>query len=516
MRYKLPLLGIATASLILVAGGAAASPGATTLVSVDSAGNQADRPSGQPSISADGRYVAFVSWATNLAPEDANRIPGGSVKFDIYLHDRQTRQTTRVSVDSGGNAGNNSSGGPGTTAPANSADGRYVAFSAVASNLVSEDTNDTLDVFVHDIRTGETTRVSVDSSGNEGNGQSWNPAIGANGRYVAFSSHASNLVASDDNICGTPPKTYNCLDAFVHDRQTGETTRVSVGSAGAQGNGQSWNPAISADGRYVAFLSEASTLVPGDSNNSPDVFVHDRQTGETSRVSVDSAGNQGKVDRSRPAISADGRYVAFSSDYGMVPEDTNGVTDVFIHDRETGKTARVSVDSAGNQGNASSRRPGMSADGRFVAFESSASNLVSDDTNSIPDVFVRDLQTGETTRVSIDSAGNQANAWVDGTSNEGPGISGDGRYVAFGSIASNLVPGDTTLGGDVFVHDRLGQPEVLPPPTPAALELPPVGCGEQEDSPLRMDSMALAGLAVGGAFLLAAGAWYAKRRRRVG
>jgi hypothetical protein len=210
--------------------------------------------------------------------------------------------------------------------------------------------------------------------------------------------------------------------------------------------------------------------------------------------------------------------VAFSSDYHLVPTDTNGVRDVFVHDRQTGETTRVSVDSAGNQGNADSLGPGISADGRYVAFQSSASNLVPADGNGILDIFVHDRQTGETTRASVGSGGNEANrasGWADFPSSM-PVISADGRYIAFTSSASNLVPGDTNNCGDVFVHDRLGQPEPSPPPTPAAVDLPPVGRGEQDDSPPGMDSIALAGLAAGGAFLLAASAWYARRRRQAG
>jgi Tol biopolymer transport system component len=383
--------------------------------------------------------------------------------------------TTRVSVDSLGNQGNG-----GSIGPAISADGRYVAFESTASDLVPGDTNAQMDIFVHDRQTGETALVSVDSAGNKGNSHSWSAAISADGRYVAFYSVASNLVVGDTNyFCGFYPYTDNCADVFVHDRETGVTERVSVDSAGNEGNSGSNRPAISADGRYVAFKSDATNLVAGDSNNfcyrghegfdgpdnCPDIFVHDRQTGETALVSVDSAGNKGNNWSDMPAISADGRHVAFRSyASNLVAGDTNNVCDtdyddvhddncpdIFVHDRQTGETTVVSVDSVGNQGNDRSNRPAISADGRYVAFSSYASNLVAADTNAKPDVIAHDRRTRATDRVNVDSLGNQGNGdsgWL------GPTMSADGRYVAFDSGASNLVAGDTNGVGDVFVHDR--------------------------------------------------------------
>ena len=298
---------------------------------------------------------------------------------DVFVHDRQTGQTTRVSVASDGSQGNDSSLGSSI-----STDGRYVAFESEASNLVSVDTNETGDVFVHDRHTGQTTRVSVASDGTQGNSDSGSPSISADGRYVAFTSDASNLVSGDMN---------GVYDVFVHDRQSGQTTRLSLASDGTQGNVESMWPSISADGRYVAFASAASNLVSGDTNESYDIFVHDRQTGQTTRVSLASDGTQGDYDSSLPpSISADGRYVAFASlASNLVSGDTNGVYDVFVHDRQTGQTTRLSVASDGTQGDDSSYFfYSISADGRYVAFSSTATNLVSGDTNDFGDVFVRD------------------------------------------------------------------------------------------------------------------------------
>jgi len=247
-------------------------------------------------------------------------------------------------------------------------------------------------------------------------------------------------------------------DVFVHDSVTGVTTRVSVDSSGNQGDSDSGGSSISSDGRYVAFNSYASNLVAGDTNGMPDVFVHDTVTGETTRVSVDSSGNQGNGHSYSPSISSDGRYVAFDSEAtNLVAGDTNGWYDIFVHDTMTGETIRVSVGSSGNQGNYISFSPSISSDGRFVAFQSLATNLVAGDTNGVWDVFVHGTVTGVTSRVSVGSSGNQG----DGDSRF-PSISSDGRYVAFDSLASNLVPGDIGVR-DVFVHDRQGAVTVLVP-----------------------------------------------------
>ncbi|WP_173977550.1 DUF4347 domain-containing protein, partial [Magnetospirillum sp. LM-5] len=287
-----------------------------------------------------------------------------------------------------------------------------------------------------------TERVSVATGGAEGNYPSYTPSISADGRYVAYYSYASNLVPGDTN---------NAADTFVHDRQTGTTSRVSVATGGGQGNATSYFPSISADGRYVAFYSFASNLVPGDTNNAFDIFVHDRQTGSTSRLSVATGGAQGNSGSYTPSISADGRYVAFYSDASnLVPGDTNGNGDIFVHDRQTGTTSRVSVGVAGVQGNSSLEgRTSISADGRYVAFNSHSSNLVTGDTNSRFDVFVHDRQTGTTSRVSVATGGAQGN-----NTSYFPSISADGRYVAYYSYSSNLVAEDTNGYADIFVHDR--------------------------------------------------------------
>ena len=394
--------------------------------------NRGNGPSQYAQISASGRFVVYTSTATNLVDGDTNWAS------DVFVHDRQTAETTRASVDDSGNQGNSLS-----QFPRISAGGRIVTFESLASNLVDSDTNGALDVFIHDRKSGKTTRVSLGSGGRQGNSASGVPCLGADGRFVAFESLASNLVDGDTN---------ESTDVFVHDRRTGETTRVSVDSRGRQANGSSAGSSLDGSGRYVAFESLATDLVPGDTNRVSDVFVRDRQTGETTRVSVDSRGRQANGGSAAPSLSADGRFVGFGS-YGsnLVDGDTNQEIDVFVHDRQTGETTRVSVDSRGRQANGGSGIAALSADGRWVAFHSFASNLVDGDTNGTLDIFVHDRMTGTTTRASLTENGRETN----GPSRD-PTISADARFVAFESYASNLVSRDDNGNVDVFVRDRSG------------------------------------------------------------
>ncbi|MBI4729552.1 MAG: PD40 domain-containing protein [Acidobacteria bacterium] len=414
-----------------------------------------------PSVSADGRLIVFQSAECCLVAGDSNR------ETDVFARDRATDTTTLVSNSSSGSQGNKASG-----QPAVSATGRFVAFASSASNLVSGDTNRVTDIFIRDVQADRTSRVSVSSSGRQDDSYSGLPAISADGRYVAFVSRASNLVPDDTETCNVGGQAANCWDIFVHDRETAETTRVSVSSKGKAGGCSSDLPSISADGRFVAFQSECG-LAPEDTNRAWDVFVHDRDTAKTTRVSVASDGTQGNGISGEPTISADGRFVAFASlASNLVPDDTNrcadpdggpdrSCNDVFVHDRETGETSRVSVSSSGRQADDRSLMPSISSDGRLVAFESGAGNLAEGDRNDYCDgedpkpatcwdIFVHDRKTGETTRVSVSSSGQEANF-----SSQDASISAGGRYVAFESQATNLADGDDAQHiRDVFVHDR--------------------------------------------------------------
>ena len=425
------LTGTVVLALALATTGLAGSA-TTELVSVSSSGEQGNDDSFPTAVSADGRYVAFSSHASNLVPGDTNANP------DVFVRDRMLGTTERVSVSSTGEQGR---GGRSDFA-AISADGRYVAFASYASNLVAGDTNRTEDVFVRDRKLDTTKRVSVSSTGQPGDRFSFDPAISADGRYIAFYSRAKNLVPRD-------PK---WGDVFVRDQKLHTTRKVSVSSRECPGNRRSADPAISADGRYVAFTSQAMNLVPRGRTRhfKPDVFVRDRKLGTTRRVSVSSRGHEGNGASFQPAISANGRYVAFTSfASNLVPRDPKW-GDVFVRDRKRHKTRRVSVSSTGQQGNDESYQPAISADGRFVAFGSLASTLVSGDTKGTEDVFVRARKLDTTRRVSVSSSGQPANNF-----SAGPAISADGRYVAFASYATNLVAGDTNAAVDAFVRGPL-------------------------------------------------------------
>ncbi|HMJ00986.1 MAG TPA: hypothetical protein VK488_14210 [Gaiellaceae bacterium] len=428
------ILLIVSVAALAGASAAHAEPGMTTLVSIASTGGQVTGAGSQsPSVSADGRFVTFITDAQTVVPGDTN----GAA--DTFVRDRLTGETTRVSISSTGAEGNGNSGGT------ISANGRFVAISSDSTNLVPDDTNGAYDVFVHDRLTGVTERVSLSSTGEQGNDWSFSPQLSADGRFVVFESRATNLVPGDTNGWG---------DVFVHDRLTGATTRVSVSSLGEQGEWLSEAAAISDDGRFVAWHSLASHFVAGDTNNTFDVFVHDLSTGTTERASVSSTGAQGDFASFYPSLSGDGRFVAFSAGAtNLVSGDTNGTVDAFVHDRATGTTERVSVSTAGAQGNDRCDLPSISADGTRVAFQSLSSTLVSKDTNNADDIFVRDRTTGETRRVSVftpspSAPGVQANA-----PSQNAAMSADGRLVAFNSIASNLVLRDRNGWQDVFAHE---------------------------------------------------------------
>lgn len=349
-----------------------------------------------------------------------------------------TRLTVRASVATGGGQGN----GMSETA-ALSSNGRVVAFHSAANNLVPGDTNGAADVFVRNLVTARTERVSVNSVGVQGNSTSLDPALSANGRFVTFYSYASNLAPGDTN---------GFADVFVHDRWNGTTTRVSVDSNGAQANHESRYGSISGDGRKVVFESSASNLVQDDTNDRNDTFLRDLWSGTTVRVSVTTSGVQGNgYSDALGSISAGGGFVVFQSTASnFAPGDTNSTYDVFVRDLAAGTTECVSVTPAGSPGNGRSFGAGISGDGRWVVFESLSSNLVAGDTNGTNDIFLRDRTAGSTVRISVGPGGVQANGQSDW-----PTMSDDGTVVAFESGASNLVPGDSNFVRDVFVRDLL-------------------------------------------------------------
>ena len=385
-----------------------------------------DEASTAVAITATGNVVAFSSYATNLVSGDTNQLR------DVFVRNRTAGTTERVSVSSAEVQANGTSG-----SPAISGSGRFVAFASAATNLVPGDGNRRNDVFVRDRTAGTTERVSVGPANGEANGGSAAPSLSADGRFVAFHSFATNLLSSADSN-GT-------ADIFVHDRTTNLTSRPCDG---VQGNGPSITPAISADGAVVAFVSSANNLVAGDTNGRADVFTCDRASGVIERISVNDAGVEADDQSFLPAISADGRFVAFKSlADNLVPGDYNRLVDVFVRDRQTGTTERISADRHGGDADDISFPPSISYDGRFVAFGALATNLVGEDVNQVADVFVRDRQTAVTYLVNVNAEGEQADR---GTPDIAPAITGDGGQVGFVSLATNLDGPDNGVS-DVFV-----------------------------------------------------------------
>jgi hypothetical protein len=447
-------------------------------VSLSSSGAEPNGPSYRPRANADGRYVVFTSDATNLSTNDS------SVHSDVFLRDTClgapvgcVPSTTWISVRNTmlpGNSGHSDFGWV-------SADGRYVAFQSAGQNLVAGDTNGQTDVFLRDTCNGapsgctpSITLVSLSSTGAQGNSSSGLPSMTPDARYVAFWSAASNLVPGDTN---------NQSDIFVRDTClnapagcTPSTIRASLGVGDVEANrgiANGFGPArISAEGRYVAFDSWATNLSPLDSTTHVDVYLRDTCLNApagcsptTHLISVTPSGTASLANGSeRPAISADGRYVSFVSPApDLVAGDTNTLHDVFLRDTCFGGapagcvalTGLISVSSTGQpaSGIMGSTWADISADGRYVSFHSHATNLVSGDTNSTWDIFLRDTCNGvpagcvpAIVRLSLTIGGAEAN----GPSTE-PAISTNGRVVVFISSATNLLPGIANNQANVFL-----------------------------------------------------------------
>jgi Tol biopolymer transport system component len=403
-------------------------------VSVDSGGSEVDNDSWYSAISADGRYIAFVSASDELVVDDGNGMR------DIFVHDRNTGDTERVSLGEDGQEGDGDS-----INPVISADGRFVAFESQAENFVTGDGNGTRDIFVRDRVLGTTELVSM-VNGQAGDGDSRHPAISDDGRFVTFYSTSSDLTPNDGNGVG---------DVFLYDQQNGTMTAVSMTAQGQTGDLESRNPAVSGDGQFVAFESLATDLAANDGNNASDIFLYSRQNGSLTRISINNDGEEGDSHSYKPDLSADGSAVVFQSlAENLWESDSNDKSDVFIyyHDQNNQSLIeRASVADGGGQSNGDSGSASVSADGSYVVFSSFANNLAGGEiygTNQ--DIYLYDRQAGAVERISADLLSQEP----DGAS-VNPDISADGRFVSFDSIASNLVENDSNSHVDVFVRDRM-------------------------------------------------------------
>lgn len=397
-------------------------------------------------LSADGRWVAFTA-----APPVNDATQG----YDgLYLYDRERGDLTRITQSPTGESGSGWAGAPSITP-----DGRVVAFYAWAGNLVPGDTNAVQDAFVYDRQTGELTRVSVGSGGVQANDRSGDgsgatpPALSADGRWVAFHSAADNLVLGDTN--GT-------VDLFLYDRQTATTARISLGPGGVQANGDASHPVLSADGNLVLFQSRATNLDPSvprlEALGVTQIYLLDRRTGTTSLISRGPDGRPGNGDSRQPALSGDGRYLVYTSDAtNLVAGDGNQAADIMVMDRETGITRRVSVASTGTQANRAASSPSISWDGRYISYVAEASNLVSGDGNHVADVFLYDQLARHTTRVSVAVVGAWTAAEAQGASRGPAPVIPGGRLVAFVSEADDLAVGAGGVPG-LYLHVRRDSP----------------------------------------------------------
>ena len=383
-------------------------------------------------MSPDARYFVMTTDSDVFVPGDTN------AKLDVFLIDRTLATYTRVSVDNAGAQLSEFSDNGQV-----SDDGRYVAFDSAATELWPGADPSQPQVHRRDLVTGTTVLVSVAGVGGAAdNFGAHCPAMSADGRLVFLDSDASNLAPGGAN---------GYHQAFVRDMLAGTTTRVVPGLANTLPDFGVQVDAVTPDGRYVVIESDSTNLIPNDTNDLTDVFVRDLVAGTTTRVSVGTGGVEGDDTSLEGAISNDGRYIAFASlATNLVPNDTNGKTDVFVRDVVAGTTERVSVTWNGAQLDSYSGAVKMSADGRFVAFSTDSYLTTPAKTDVNYQTFVRDRLLGKTSWTSINSAWEAANngAFPDA-------ISADGRFVLFTSIVDNFLPGDTNFAFDLYLRDRM-------------------------------------------------------------
>jgi Tol biopolymer transport system component len=418
---------------------AGAAPGDLTLASTSSGGTKGTAGSFRPAVSADGSKVAFYSVASNLDPADPDGIQ------DVYVKDLASGTLALASTSSDGIKGNAQSFDPSI-----SADGTKIAFITLASNLDPSDTDILQDVYVKDLVSGSLTLASSSSDGTKADNHSFGPSLSADGTKVAFSSGASNLHPGDSDAVE---------DVYVKDLVSGALTLASTRSDGGKGNQHSVEASLSADGTRVAFGSFAANLDPSDTDPLSDVYVKDLVSGMLSLASTSSGGTKGAHPSTEPSISGDGSKVAFQSQaLNLVPGDFNESLDVFVKDLVSGTLTLASMRADTHTGNSHSQMPSLSADGTKVAFDTLASNLDPNDPDHGLDVYVKDLVSGTLTLASTSSSGAKGNL-----SSIEASLSANGSKVAFQSQASNLAPGDSDTSTDIYVKELTGgDPEPEP------------------------------------------------------
>lgn len=393
-------------------------------VSLDAGGAEANNASQNASFSPDGTTILFESLASNLVPGDSNG------QWDIFTRNLGTGVTQRVSTDATGgqiNGASNDAHFDGT--------GTRIVFDSTAADLVAgANPNGQREIVVKDLGNGAVTLVSASSSGVAGNGASLNAAFSPDGHSVAFESFATNLIGTDSN---------SARDIFVKNLDTGQIVRASVDAAGDEPNGQSADVAWSPDGTKLVFESNASNLIPGDTNAAYDVFVKDLVSGAITRVSTAADGTQANGYSFHAHFTADGHGVIFESlATNLLPGTPAGVREVYLKNLDTGAVSLLSADSSGTAGTNQSYAPTQA--GALTAFESNA-DLSGGGTPGRRDVYVRDAY-GADVRVSLGQGGAVANADV-----FHPQIAPDGSAVLYQSAANNLITGDANSKTDIFL-----------------------------------------------------------------
>jgi Tol biopolymer transport system component len=424
-------LGVCALAIVMLAPITSAATPKTKLASQNNEGFQANQESLRHEISASGRFVVYDSDAGNLVAEDLNG------RTDIFIRDFKAGTTKLVNSALGGGVGNG-----GSARPTVSGNGRFIAFLSTSTDLIAGGTNGLAHVFVRDRKKGKTELISKSSVGTQANGGSLDAVISADGRWVAFESGADNLVVKD---------TKGKRQIYLFDRDTDKLILVSRNNAGTAGNGQSEEPAISANGRYIVYQSSATNLKSKDNKSRLQIFLFDKRKKRTEFISRNKMGKAGNDHSVNPAISGDGARVVYASAATNLGKDTNGRADAYMRDRKARKTSRVSLNWKGKQlngGNAGANsEPDISASGRWVAFKSSAKNATKGSTHSgvYYHIYARDLVSGTIKRIS-------RRAKPANDESDEPELSRDGTFVSFRSDATNLIKGGDANGDkeDIF------------------------------------------------------------------